>query len=357
MQLFGDVSAALSPIVAGAVTVRNVTNRAQILGDTVGGGILGMSNTTGDVNITIEDSVNSAYVSGSLASGFIGNIQDSSNANVFIRNCSNSNEIKIATNLYPEVAGGAFVGQAMNNQQLGIHITGCTNTALVTMSCSSRTVAGGLVGFVYQNQNNATIVIEESTNNDDITVSSQGRSYAGGLVGCANANFNINVTIVQSTNNGNISATTGPGSSALGGGLVGEISSNTGTTTVSVNSCSNTGSIMVNFDNDAFAGGLLGRLGSGTVSAVLRNCANKGNVTGANNDKSYSSGLIGGVQGGSVIIENSVNKGHIKDNHANGISSLFFFIEQCCEHGLIDWGEHLLFWYKHFIIIVICLFL
>lgn len=275
----GAFSAALSPIVAGTVTVKNVTNMGKIQGTAVGGGLLGKTETTGLVNITIEDSVNSGIVSGRYASGFVASIQNSSNANVFIRNCTNLNRIGKDEGWNAETAEGAFVGQALHNKQLAIHITGCTNNGFVDTNSTSRTVAGGLVGLVLENQNKATIIIEKCINNGNVTVSGDESTYAGGLIACANTNADINITIVQSVNNGIISITKGQKNSTLCGGLVGEVSSNNGAT-VSVCGCSNTGSIKVNSVTDTFAGGLIGRLGIGSVSATLKNCANKGDVTG-----------------------------------------------------------------------------
>ena len=195
------------------------------------------------------------------------------------------------------INNGCFQSEFMN----GADVTAQTNSTSICI--------GGIIGWNILSENLTISAINTGT----ISSSVQGTelsSSAGGLIGYESGR-SYTLTITNSRNIGDVSSSTST-TYTEAGGLVGVCGSNIAVT----NSCnsgdiSSSSSLGSYYTSGSYAGGLLGKIGSSDLSAVITNSYNVGEVFGNAEDYIYAGGLLGYNYRTYLAITNSYNTGKV----------------------------------------------
>lgn len=304
-------------------TVTNCTNSGEILEDTYRprylyiGGVLGGNTVNGTVtdihntgSVTVETVPNNSTMGTTGCGGVIGyNLADIVGNN----NIDNTGTVtvNIAKTTYLNVSAGGIIG--INKASL----SGVTNKGKVLSTCSvsvttsSFTAFGGIIG---SQQNGATAATISNCTNDRGTVPATTEFiYAnitsttastcmnwceGGVIGYV---YDSNLAVTNCTNNSYVryaaadAATAGR--TSYTGGIIGKSNAN-----ISISQCANLGGI--NGWNSV--AGIIGHAGP---SSQISECFNTGVISGAQ--------LVGGIVG-AMAASTSENKGQIRDCYAKG---------------------------------------
>ena len=258
---------------------------------------LGLTN----VNINLPTISNTVYIGSLIAK----------NENALLENIIVSGNISTAnhSSSYESYAGG-LIGYSSTDD-----VKSCINTANIT----SKTVAGGLIGY-----KKATAEINHFTNNKNsgnITA-----DIAGGLIGDGVLCFAF-----ECENNGFITGKN------YAGGIIGR-SDNVSI----VDKCLNKGNIITISDTNYLYEGAGGIVGAITIvkseyfgiASSIKNSYNIGTITGHYN----AGGIIGAVANNNFAVENSYNSGNVDGNwYVGGIAGLNIgiTIRQCFNTGKI----------------------
>lgn len=181
---------------------------------------------------------------------------------------------------------GGIVGQDKTNST----ISGCTNNGRVTGGDSSD--VGGIIGLMYG------CTISECSSSKQASVNGTGAAYLGGIVGRVYPNNNNTANIKDCANNGSVTSSETPSGTGTGGILGGIFSNNFPVSgNVTIETCSNTGSIMGNDETGASAGGILGHHRASSAALTLKQCYNTGTVASTQETGSSDTAGIGGIIG------------------------------------------------------------
>lgn len=288
----------------GELHVENVTNKANILGGTTCGGILGYG-ATGTV-ATFINCVNDGNITcASQVGGIAGYIQDNE---VTITDCVNNGNIKTAN--YGAGIIGRFGRDAadVRNGSL-VTITGCTNNGTVT---AAKSQVGGMLGYLV-----GGAVIKDCVNNGEI-INEAGK--AAGIFGAPKGSAEaVSVIIENCTNNGVIRAVT------YGGGIAAHVgaANEAPVGAYSISGCINTGDVYVTAASDAaiYAAGVAAYVWGGGDPAEgqayngVTNSINTGKVivdsTAVTSKTVYVAGIIGYVNAAPFQIRNNLQAGEI----------------------------------------------
>jgi hypothetical protein len=282
----------------GTLTFTNCENYGVISSSgSYVGGIIGQTGS----DVVISGGKNLANITAtSLAGGLIGE----TSAKIDIDNSYNS--ASITSN--GSYAGGLIAN--MSSANTASTVDNCYNTGTITANGS---YGGGLFGVgrttVRDSYNTGTItgkdklggisgymdnVYTYSNLNNSGTLS--GTEYVGGIIGNANSS---SLTLSSCYNTGSISNT-----GSYTGGIIGGTNTGTGST---VSKCYNTATV----NGVKFVGGITGQ----SYSAVSQ-CFNTGNITSTSTDsESYVGGVLGSIQGSSSA-SHCYNIGDITVNSA-----------------------------------------
>lgn len=275
------------------------------------GGVVGGIDSIGS-NVTITDCqfsglVYSETLVGNNTTGGIGGIVGQANSST-ISNCTNNGAVY--TTATSNNAGG-IAGRIVNST-----VTECSNIGAVKAGAGNAGHGvGGIAGQVYVSQE-GNYSIKECTNTGDITaIGSNSAGYAGGIVGKLLGNTSGNSGTIESCHNsGNILMQS---STQCGiGGLVGISSAN-----LTIEESSNTGTISSN-KNGAYnrAGGLVGQSSS---ELTLTESYNAGNVSSPSSD--YVGGLVGQlIRPTTVNVTNCYNVGEVSGAETAGLIGNIF---------------------------------
>ena len=297
------------------------------------GGVVGTASNVTITGCKFSGWVYSKTVVGNNTIGGIGGIVGETNSSTILKSTNNGT---VCTTAISNNAGG-IAGRIVNST-----VTECSNTGAVKAGAGiANHGVGGIAGQVYVSTRDCEI--KECTNTGNITaIGSDSAGYAGGIVGKLLGNTSGNSGTIESCHNsGDILMQSSTLCSI--GGLVGVSSAN-----LTIKASSNTGSIssekkdpsnlagglvgqssseltltksynagIVSSPSSDYVGGLVGQLKNPTTVKVA-NCYNVGAVSGAE-----TAGLIGNIDNTtaqrSVTIEDSYNAGILSGTTKNGI--------------------------------------
>ncbi len=238
--------------------------------------------------------------------GIVGVIySDAGDNTVELKNCTNETPISLEPTTEADRRLGGIVGEIKHNvSETYLKLTSCKNTAALTLK--SRDCVGGIAGYVLRVsaidcQNNAAITC--ILDNED--------SNAGGLFGWIDAKSNIERSTANSSP-AKMSSGTITGYTA--GGIAGFITSTT---------IKGTSGKEINADNaivaQKYGGGIVGRMGSS--SAILDYINYTGNSVVGNANEAFVGGIMGYIASGSA---NAISFSNIKAVESPEIKSAFY---------------------------------
>lgn len=86
---------------------------------------------------------------------------------------------------------GGIVAYVMDNST----ITGCTNQCTITATGNQKCYAGGIAGYVYNQNASSNITISNNTNTGNVSGNQESNSAAGGIIGTASAKNSSSITL------------------------------------------------------------------------------------------------------------------------------------------------------------------
>ena len=296
----GEGVGALSVLVNGSLTLKNVINKAAISGDTQLGGFIGyIKDIEQTSTISFEHCVNYGSVADGTfyEGGFVGYIGWNSNIAIVISDSTNNGKVSGIGNRL-----GGFIGNMNNNTNITMDILNSVNNGDIT---GSGNCIGGLIGQIKTNTN-MSIFISNLINNGAITGQEEQNSHTGGFVGGIISNTDTAITISNSLNNGIVT-----GRSRYVGGLVGSIQQNTNTN-MSVLNYTDNGTVTGRDSYEGDVGGLLGDIENNkNMIIAISNSTKNGRVTGRSCNVGGFIGYSYKNSGITMTISNSTNNGII----------------------------------------------
>lgn len=264
----GSLAGALVIKLVGSLTVKNVTNKANVKSDYDAGVFVGDASEIQQerVVISFESCVNEGNVNGKSrgVGAFVGSIERSPNVILTMIHCENKGVIHGNDN---DVGG--FVGELCRNRNLSVSILNSINSGPVIGDAS---FVGGFIGFVEYNPS-ALIVISNCVSRGSVT----GKWYVGGFVGSITSGSTMNFTIQNSSNECRV-------------------------------------------DGQSFSAGFVGEFSNSAQYQVIQDCSNRGNISATNG---VACGLFC-IRGSHPTVEvlNSVNNGCVRaKTYAYGIAN------------------------------------
>ena len=285
-----------------SITLRDVTNNANITANTAAGGLVGAGQA-----ITIERAQNHATIAGTSHRGGLIGI---SRATVLITDVENRGATSLGNDGAPSIGTGGIIG---NIQSGSATLTRAYNYANLTVR------AGRLGGLIGRTQGSGSVNISHSENRGAIrayhtntSTLAAGRTSrrnhvasAGGFVGYIDGTLNV----ADSENHGDVFVN-GTGGA---GGIVGLTPTRSGSTT-NLTRVSNHASISGRDSRDRDIGGLIGRSRN---PVTIIDSVNYGNISlealvgnGLTNNNNHLGGFIG-LASNRITITNGENRGHI----------------------------------------------
>ncbi len=337
------------------VTVRNVTNKAEVRGNNTIGGLIGQVSANAANLLVIENCRNEGDVlAGSYGVGGIVGRALNKAVNKSISKCSNSGKVSgqyqiggilgfgyyavlAECNNSGEVActnssgtltsivnkafsvpntsgaggiGGHFQNCSISSSENGgsisgpnkiggilaaaywTNVTGCTNTGAVT---STGNCVGGITGWSPAQGNHRNCINQGAVS---------GKAYVGGIEGYADmgsSSSSAGQKFYSCVNEGEVASST-----EAAGGIIGCTRPYSNTAYVQVNECVNKGTISVLYR----AGGIVGAADvySNSAFTVIRNCENSGTVASVRTDADNGC-VLGGICGWAVKKPTSAGAG------------------------------------------------
>ncbi len=173
----------------------------------------------------------------------------------------------------------------------------------VSVISTRAVITGGIVGYVSSSAKSIDLNNCLFEGSIEYPVSNNNESTAGAIIGCISANVN-NINLINCSNNAGISLLVKSGSFSASG-MVGKIQTAGSSTTLSFDSCTNEGDIIINSYSATTsgniwgmnAGGFVGYLNS-TCNVVIKNSENNGDI--ATYLHNVSSVISDGISGGFI---------------------------------------------------------
>jgi hypothetical protein len=263
----------------GNITISGCSITGNVTGTENIGGIIGISNVAGTVSIT-NSSVAGDIKGNTSVGGIIGVLNGAATALALTNSSVTGN---VQSYVSTDGAGtGGLVGTVIKPCTL----TGCSVSGTVLGKKADGTAyiptIGGLIGFSYS----------VSITDCHAEVAVTGLRVVGGFIGRINAG---ETTITNSSASGDITAITGSNTSLVGG-IVG-FADGTSVTLEKTHYTGGTVRGITSGNNDAFVGGLIGRLGN-LINCTINNSSAKGFATSLRADETTYAGIVGGFIGG-----------------------------------------------------------
>ena len=320
------MATALSIKAEGNATVLNVTNYANVRGNTIAAGLIGLVSDSDSVLIdhcTNHGTITVDTESGSDGlSGFIAEVDCSSKSSIVLKNCVNHGALNaVSPNSKVFFGTGGFLGVVNVNSESSINIHNCTNKGSFNLDSLASVYAGGFVGIVSSAFGDSKINVTDCNNDANISVDSEEISSGGGFIGQITCST-FTAALERSWNYGAVEVNSKNGQ-AYAGGFISFIADR-GKSAVMMNQCMNTGNITSHGSEgqQAFASGLVGSLSDRdryAVDATYVNCKNIGNI--------FSTAVAGGIFANAnsysaMSVMNSLNKGTISGTSKYSIGNL-----------------------------------
>ena len=251
--------------------------------------------------------INNSYNTGSVSSSsnnhesFAGGIAATCKT---INNCHNTGAINSYTAAHCSYAGGiAYEATDQSND-----VVNCYNTGNVTATTASKSIddyydfssyAGGIFSF------GGSKSIKNCYNTGDIKSAHGLKATAGGIV-----SYCTKLPIESCYNSGNVSATASD-NEAYAGGMVGRSNGSDSPENISV--CYNAGTITA-YSHDAYCGGIIGMQSD---QLDLENCFNMGDIDAYDGYGTSAGGIVGSVSNstsGPITLKNTYSTGNISSS-------------------------------------------
>lgn len=291
---------ALAVMARISLTVSKVTNKANVTGDELVGGLIGGAFAVEHNTLRFEDCVNEGTVSSNTyCGGIIGSLENNA-ADIEFINCVNRGPI----------SGQSSVGGIVGTIDECLNTTVTFSSNINNENVGGSESVGGFIGRVYDCFN-TFVTISGGFNNGNLS----GLQQVGGFIGSVVMNENLTLSISTSINNGNVI-----GESGTTGGFVGSFEKNTGAF-ATISNVYNHGMVQ---GSSSDVGGLVGNaVNNIEIELSLINSTNNGLVTG----NRYVGGLVGGVSSryttssSKLTIKSSANRGNVSatDSMACGL--------------------------------------
>lgn len=174
---------------------RGLINRATVNGWWVSGGIIGLQQTIGSPDFTIEECENYGNVTGGwrTAGGIISDWRSQSGT---VRKCINKGEISVENGNDGLDSAGGIIGSGWKNLSVSIAIERCGNDGRVL----SKHYAGGIAGAINSGPNYWTIKFTDCYNAGEIQ--NTGKDNNAGIFAGYVSKHNFNVTFTRCVNYG-----------------------------------------------------------------------------------------------------------------------------------------------------------
>ena len=315
-SFIGKAAGALSAVAIEGVVVRNVTNRAKVVGEQFVGGLIGFVSISERASLSFDACANHGRITSNsaYAGGFIGRMSGCSMIDVTITNSVNNGFIGSSKNVGGFIGGVAEEGRTGTTEYM-ISVLNSSNHGNVT---SSEDNTGGFIGTVY-NVTKFAVSFSGSTNAGRVS----GSNRLGGFIGHILSGIG-SVNISDCQNDGNVTA------SNAAGGFVGSIYDVQGGTVV-IKNARNKGSV----GGSNYMGGFIGELYANIgIGLDISNAENMASISGFY----YVSGFIGSVAKSGdtgIIFSGSINSGNVV-----GDGSVGGFIGNCISNQNITLGVH-----------------
>lgn len=249
----------------------------------------------GSRDTVINNCKNYATISGPAPAGIVSRLYNKNSGSNKIEDCYNYGFID-GKNLAESGKAGGIVAITQSNSNSTI--SNCHNNGIIETYDFN---AGGIIGYI-----NPGCSIEQCTNSNSVSnIYTQKSRSVGGIVGwVANTSDVLPVSLNYCSNSGTII------SDGCAGGIAGRICNQT-----TVNNCTNEGSVSnYNVRTSGYAGGIIGNNDGGTINecnntAAVSGVQYSGGVVGYWGFTSNTSGSISNCSGGqeSITIINNTN--------------------------------------------------
>ncbi|MBO4671639.1 MAG: hypothetical protein J5640_07365 [Bacteroidales bacterium] len=247
---------------------------------------------------------------GPFMSGKYSDMANNSSTEVTVENCTNEVAIQITPSMIstggPVFCCGGVVGAAT------AHLVNCHNKADILIKSNTKFILGGaLAGFIDANVTNCTntgnLVVDGDKDNNPINAQ---QHYVGGLIGVA-----AKQTVIKDCQNSGNTTLQNVVTYATAYNYLGGINGGYSGSQLTMQSCTNSGTVTANFDGPLCFGGL-----SGGFNGLMKECQNSGDVI---NTSSYTSAgkeaEVGGLIGyANADIDSCINTGSVSSACSNG---------------------------------------
>ncbi|MBO4670483.1 MAG: hypothetical protein J5640_01380 [Bacteroidales bacterium] len=247
---------------------------------------------------------------GPFMSGSYSDMANNSSTEVTVENCTNEVAFEITPSMIstggPVFCCGGVVGAAT------AHLVNCHNKADILIKSNTKFILGGaLAGFTDANVTNCTntgnLVVDGDKDNNPINAQ---QHYVGGLIGVA-----ARSTVISNCQNSGNTTLQNVVTYATAYNYLGGINGGYSGSKLTMQNCTNSGTVTANFDGPLCFGGL-----SGGFNGLMKECQNSGDVV---NMSSYTStgkeSEVGGLIGyANADIDSCINSGSVSSACTNG---------------------------------------
>ena len=294
-------------------TIKNVNLTDAYLSSTGSsvGGIIGDARTGAKIeNCTVSGTIlysgPETDARNSSVGGVVGGIDSSSASNVTITGCKFISGLvysKTVVGNYTTGGIGGIVGEANNST-----ISNCTNNGTVCTTAISNN-AGGIAGRIEDS------TVTECSNTGDVKAGAGIANHGvGGIVGQVYVDQKESNKITECTNTGNITAV-GSSSAGYAGGIVGKLLGNTSGNSGTIESCYNSGKILMQSSTQCGIGGLVG---ISEANLTIKASSNTGTILSAQSGNSLKLGGLVGSTSGVLTLTQSYNAGSVNIPSSTG---------------------------------------
>ena len=294
----------------GSAKVQNVNLKNVYVVSKVGsvGGIIGDARTGAKIeNCTVEGTI--LYGAGTNAgNSSVGGVVGETASNVTITGCQFSGLVYSETLVGNNTTGGigGIVGQANSST-----ISNCTNNGTVCTTAISNN-AGGIAGYIKDT------TVTNCQNKWNIYAKAESANHGvGGIAGQVYVSTR-DCEIKECTNTGNITAI-GSDSAGYAGGIVGKLRGNTSGNSGTIESCHNSGDILMQSSTQCGIGGLVG---VSWANLTIKASSNTGSIFSEENDSSNLAGGLVGQSSSELTLTESYNAGSVSSPSSDYVGGL-----------------------------------
>lgn len=322
----GNYSGGVVAYAKGNTTIKNVTNRNNVVGNIMAGGIVGWSDATGTEKLLVENAVNYGEISHHNTSpitskliafgGVVGraqNIESKNNVNnglVYVFN--NKTSYSGSDSKEIEICVGGIIGKAAS------FIAGVNNNyGSISINSNAHTIKlGGIIGC--SSANGKTIKDQKNYGNLDVysnniySVEGENKRYSMILIGGIVGNLRNNLTLCGNEGKINFILNTTANAYVGVGGIAGLSAADVkdASNVIGISESYNTNNIEVSSINKKThisLGGITGYIDVASKDTNVVHCYNSGDL------QSNSNGTIfaGGIAGSAVLAEETSDSGKI----------------------------------------------